>query len=102
MSTENARIRLRKRRREIKWITQYAQHIMDNYINKKPGHDVGFAEISQMLKAKGLEIEHAGKRTYKIFGSIKARRYLAVVILTPKFVVIKTCYRHGKILHKSR
>jgi len=37
--------------------------------------------------------EHLKGRTYRGAGSFKGSRYLIIVILTPKFAVLKTCFK---------
>ncbi len=94
MSTENAKIKVRNRTIEIKWATQYCDHILTNHINKNKDHDLTFAQISQLLKTCKKFINWHSRTWYahNIFNGVK---YRVVFIITPKFAVIKTCYRHG-------
>jgi len=50
MSTQNASFKIRNRSVEIKWISQYCDHILDNYLNKNNDHDLKFQQIANLLK----------------------------------------------------
>ena len=94
MSTENVKIKVRNRTVEIKWVSQYCDHILDNFMYKNKDHDLRFLQISKLLKTCNIFIQHEG-RTWYGHGMINGIRYKVVFILTPKFAVIKTCYRYG-------
>ncbi len=94
MSTENAKIKIRNRTVEIKWVSEYCDHILDNYINKPTDHDLTFLEISKLLKTCQLYEQKSG-RTWLGYNVINGVKYKVVFILTPKFAVIKSCYRYG-------
>jgi len=44
MSGQNPLFKLRNRTIEIKWIAQYCEHILDNYINRNKDHDLKFQQ----------------------------------------------------------
>jgi hypothetical protein len=94
MSTENAKFKIRNRTVEIKWVSEYCDHILDNYINKPHDHDLTFLQISKLLKTC-KEFEQKSQRTWFGFNEINGVKYKVIFILTPKFAVIKSCYRHG-------
>jgi hypothetical protein len=94
MSTENAKIKVRNRTIEIKWVSQYCDHILNSYITKNKDHDLTFLQISQLLKTCERFELHSG-RTWFGYNEINNIKYKVIFILTPKFAVIKTCYRHG-------
>jgi hypothetical protein len=94
MSTENAIVNVRNRNVEIKWISQYCDHILDNYIHGNPSHDLKFQEISDLLK-KCRVFQKFNGRTWYGYNILNGVKYRVVFILTPKFAIIKTCYRYG-------
>jgi len=94
MSTENAKIKVRNRTVEIKWVSEFCDHIMDNYIKKPESHDLTFLQISKLLKTS-TRFEQKSDRTWFCYNEINGIKYKLVFILTPKFAVIKSCYRHG-------
>jgi len=94
MSTENAKIKIRNRTVEIKWVSEYCDHIMNSYINKSHDHDLTFLQISKLLKTCKYFKQHDG-RTWYGFNKINSVKYKVIFILTPKFVVVEWCYRHG-------
>ena len=94
MSTENAKFKVRNRTVEIKWISQYCDHILDNYINKNKDHDLTFSQISKLLKTCSIFEQFKGRIWYA-YNMINGVKYRIVIILTPKFAIIKTCYRYG-------
>ena len=94
MSTENAKIKIRNRTVEIKWVSQYCDHILDNFLNKSKSHDLKFSQIAKLLKT--CTIFKPGKgRTWFAHDELNGIKYRVVFILIAKFVVIITCYRHG-------
>ena len=93
MSTDNVKIEVRNRSVEVKWVAQYCDHYMTNYIHEHANHDLSFQEISDMLRRATFK-PHKGN-IYHCFGITDGRKYLVVIILTSKFAVIKTCYRYG-------
>ncbi len=94
MSTENVKFKVRNRTVEIKWVSQDCDHILDNFLNKSKTHDLRFLQIARLIKTCTVFEHHQGRTwfAYNMFNSIK---YRVVFILTPKFAVIKTCYRYG-------
>ncbi len=94
MSTQNASFKIRNRSVEIKWISQYCDHILDNYINKNRDHDLRFLDISRLLKTCKIFKQDSG-RTWFAYNEINGVKYRVVFVLTPKFAIIKTCYRYG-------
>ena len=94
MSTGNAKIKVRNRTVEIKWVSQYCDHVLDNFIHKHKDHDLKFSEISQLLKTC-KHFEKHSDRTWFAFNGINGIKYKVVFILTTKFAIVKTCYRHG-------
>ncbi len=94
MSTENANIKVRNRTVEIKWVSQFCDHIMDKFINENDNHDLNFQQIADLLK-RCRTFENNSGRTWYGHNAYKGRKYRVVFILTPKFAVIKTCYRYG-------
>ncbi len=94
MSTENAKIKVRNRTIEIKWVSQYCDHILDNHINKNKDHDLRFQQISFLLKTC-CNFEHYKGRIWYGHNVNNGIEYRVIFILTPKFAIVKTCYRHG-------
>jgi hypothetical protein len=94
MSVENAKLKVRNRSVEIKWVSEYCDHILNNYINKNKDHDLKFLEISKLLKTCSIYEQFNG-RTWYAHNTINGIKYRVVFILTPKFAVIKSCYRYG-------
>jgi len=94
MSTQNATFKVRNRTVEIKWISQYCDHILDNYISKNKDHDLKFQQISKLLQTCTIFEQNKG-RTWYGYNMINGKKYRVVFILNPKFAIIKTCYRHG-------
>lgn len=94
MSTENAKIKVRNRTVEIKWVSDYCDHILNNYVNRNKDHDLTFLQISELLKTCNRFEQHRGRTWfgYNVKNNIK---YKVIFILTTKFAVVKTCYRHG-------
>ena len=80
MSTENAKIKVRNRKVEIKWIAQYCDHIMSNYINDRTQHDLTFQEISNMVRK--AQIVHEYGYIWHAKGIAKGRKYLAILQVT--------------------
>ncbi len=94
MSTENAKIKVRNRTVEIKWVAQFCDHILDNHIHRNRDHDLRFLQISKLLKTC-KEFRLFKGRTWYAHNEINDVKYRVIFILTPKFAVIKTCYRYG-------
>ena len=90
-SIENVKLKVRNRLVELKLTFEFANHIMDNYIRYHSTHDLDFLQIQKL--SRNCIWEHVKGRTYRGAGSFKDSRYLLVVILTPKFAVLKTCYK---------
>ena len=59
----NGSVKLNTKTLPINWTGQYAQHVTDNYINKKPCHSILHIEIQQAL-SKSRNIEKDGTNTY--------------------------------------
>ncbi len=91
---ENAKIKIRNRTVEIKWISLYCDHILNNYINRNENHDLKFLQISKLLKTCTYFEQDNGSRwfAYNIINGIK---YKVVFLLTTKFAIVITCYRYG-------
>ncbi len=94
MSTENAKIKVRNRAVEIKWVSQYCDHILENHLNKNKDHDLKFLQISKLLKTCSNFEQNRG-RTWYGYNTCNGIKYRVVFILTPKFAIVITCYRHG-------
>ena len=94
MSTENAKFTVRNRTVEIKWVSQYCDHILDNYVSRNKDHDLKFQQIAKLLKTCTV-FEHDHDRIWHGLNEINGKQYKVTFILTPKFAVIKTCYRYG-------
>jgi hypothetical protein len=94
MSVENAKIKVRNRNVEIKWVSEFCDHILDNYVLKNKEHDLKFLQISKLLKTCKIFKQYDG-RTWYAYNTINGVKYRVIFILTPKFAVIKTCYRYG-------
>ncbi len=94
MSTENAKLKIRNRTVEIKWVSEFCDHILSNYISKPLDHDLTFLEISKLLKTCS-RFEQQTERTWFAYNVKNGIKYKVVFILTSKFAVIKSCYRHG-------
>jgi hypothetical protein len=90
MSTDNARIVVRNRQVELKLTFQYADHILQNFMNHNPPHDVAFLETQKI--AKKCVYKHQYKRIWMGEALYKNKMYRVIIILAPKFAVIKTCY----------
>lgn len=90
MSTENATIRIQNRKVELKLTFEYADHMLHNYINRNPPHDLSFLEIQKIARKAVFEKKNnriwLGKVVYK------QKLYLIIIILTTKFAVVKSCY----------
>ncbi len=94
MSTENATFKVRNRVVEIKWVSQYCDHILDNHMVRSKDHDLRFLQISKLLKTCKY-FEHDAGRIWYGYNEINDIKYKVVFILTVKFAVVKTCYRYG-------
>ncbi len=93
MSVENAKIKIRNRTVEIKWVTQYCDHIMDHYINEHKTHHLSFQQISNIVR-KSVFDAYKG-RTYVAETIFNNNKYRIFAILAPKYIVIKTCFRYA-------
>jgi len=94
MSTENVTFKVRNRTVEIKWISQFCDHILDNHINKNKDHDLRFQQISKLLQTCNFFEQKSG-RIWFGYNELNGIKYRVIFILTPKFAVVKTCYRYG-------
>jgi len=94
MSVENATFQIRNRTVEIKWVSQYCDHILDNYISKHADHDLKFLQIARLLKTCTIFEQFKG-RTWYAYNKANGIKYRVILILTPKFAIVKTCYRYG-------
>lgn len=90
MGTENASIKIRNRKVELKLTFEYADHIMHNFMHFNPPHDVCFLDIQRIAKTAIFQKEHG--RIWSGAALFKGKKYRVVIILTAKFAVIKTCY----------
>lgn len=95
MSTENAKIRIQNRIVELKLTFEYADHILQNFINYNPPHDVAFLETQRI--AKKCVYKHQYKQIWLGETVYKNKMYRVIIILTSKFAIVKTCYyfKHG-------
>ena len=91
---ENAKCKVRNRTIKIKWVSIFCDHILDNYVNKNQDHDLKFLQISTLLKTCTIFKQFKGRIWYA-HNKINGIKYRVVLILTPKFAIVKTCYRHG-------
>ena len=90
MGTENARIRIEDRQVELKLTFEYADHMLNNYINKNPPHDVSFLEIQKI--ARNAAYEYLYQRIWRGRYAHNNKFYVVIIILTDKFAILKTCY----------
>lgn len=88
---ENVKLAVRNRLVELKLTCEFANHIMDNFIHYHDTHDLDFLQIQKL--SRHCVWEHLKGRTYRGAGSFKGSRYLIIVISTPKFAVLKTCFK---------
>ncbi len=84
MSTENAKIKIRNRTVEIKWISEYCDHILSSYIHRNSDHDLTFLQISQLVKKCDNFTCYKG-RTWYAHNILNGTKYRVVFILTTKF-----------------
>ena len=94
MSTENAKIKVRNRVAEIKWISQDCDHILNNYIHKNRDHDLTFQQISTLLKTCKIFKPERGK-TWHAYNELNGKKYRVIFLLITNFAIVKTCYRYG-------
>ena len=94
MSTEHASFKIRNRTVEIKWVSQYCDHILDHHLKKSKEHDLKFLQIAKLLKTCMIFEQNRGRIWYG-YNEINGIKYKVVFILTHKFAIIKTCYRHA-------
>ncbi len=94
MSDQNATLKVRNRKVEIKWVSQYCDHILSNFIQYNKEHDLTFQQIANLLKTCRI-LQHNGGRIWFAFNEINGVKYKVVFILSGKFAVVVTCYRHG-------
>lgn len=90
MGTENASIKIRNRKVELKLTFEYADHIMHNFMHFNPPHDVNFLDIQRIAKAAVFQNKKG--RIWSGAALFKGKNYRLVIILTTKFAVVKTCY----------
>lgn len=91
MATKNALITIRNRRCELKLTFQYADHIMNNFINDNAIHPLNFLQIQKV--AKSCKFTHAYKRIYFGRANFSGNNFQVVVILEQHNAIIKTCYK---------
>jgi hypothetical protein len=94
MSNENAKFRLSNRTVEIKWVSQYCDHILDNYINKNKDHDLKFIQISKLLRTCKYFKQNKSK-TWYAHNTCNEIKYRVVFKIVSNFTIIQTCYRYG-------
>lgn len=90
MGTENASIKIRNRKVELKLTFEYADHIMHNFIHFNPPHDVNFLDIQRIVKSAVFQNKKG--RIWIGAALFKGKKYRVIIILTTKFAVVKTCY----------
>lgn len=90
MGTENASIKIRNRKVELKLTFEYADHIMHNFMHFNPPHDVNFLDIQRI--AKSAVFQNKKDRIWNGAALFKGKKYRVIIILTTKFAVVKTCY----------
>lgn len=90
LSTNNATIRIQNRKVELKLTFEYADHIMHSYIHRNPPHDLEFLNIQRIARQAKYEKQY--KRIWLGKVVFREKLYLIVIILTPKFAVVKSCY----------
>lgn len=90
MGTENAIIKIRNRKVELKLTFEYADHIMHSYIHRNPPHDLAFLDIQRIARRAEFELKHHRIWLGKVV--FREKMYIIIIILTPKFAVVKSCY----------
>jgi hypothetical protein len=95
MATENAKFRVRNRTVEIKWVSLFCDHVMDNFIHKNKDHDLRFTQIAALLRTCE-DFEPVSGRVWCDYNELNGRGYKIIFILSTKFAVVKTCYRYGR------
>lgn len=90
MGTENASIKIRNRKVELKLTFEYADHIMHSYIHRNPPHDLTFLDIQKIARRAEFKLKHHRIWLGKVV--FREKMYIIVIILTPKFAVVKSCY----------
>lgn len=95
MGTENASIKIRNRKVELKLTFEYADHIMHNFMYYNPPHDVCFLDIQRIAKTAVYQKEHG--RIWGGAAHFNGKKYRVIIILTAKFAIVKTChyYKHA-------
>ena len=61
MSTENAKLIVRNRTVEIKWVSHYCDHILENFININKDHDLKFLQIARLLQTCSIIKQDKGR-----------------------------------------
>lgn len=90
MGTENASIKIRNRKVELKLTFEYADYIMHNFMYYNPPHDVCFLDIQRIAKTAVYQKEHG--RIWSGAAHFNGKKYRVIIILTAKFAIVKTCY----------
>ena len=90
MGIDNAIIKIRNRKVELKLTFEYADHIMHNFMHYNPPHDVCFLDIQRIAKIAVYQKEHG--RIWTGAAQFKGKIYRIVIIVMNKFAVVKTCY----------
>jgi hypothetical protein len=90
VGTENASIKIRNRKVELKLTFEYADHIIHNFMYYNPPHDVCFLDIQRIAKTAVYQKEHG--RIWSGAAHFNGKKYRVIIILTAKFAIVKTCY----------
>lgn len=90
LSTNNATIRIQNRNVELKLTFEYADHIMHSFIHRNPPHDLEFLNIQRIARQAKFEKKHNRIWLGKVV--FRGKMYIIVIILIPKFAVVKSCY----------
>ena len=91
MATKNSLVTIRKRKFELKLTFEFADHIMNNYINFHNSHPLSFLQIQKV--AKKCNFYNLHNRTYIGEGSFDEGKYKIVVILDGDNGIVKTCFK---------
>jgi hypothetical protein len=87
----NGSVRFKNRTLPIVWAGQYAQHVAENYIDKKPNHTLLHVEIQQALQ-HSKHFSQVGKLTYCAFSENNKGTILVFFVKRSTFVEITSGY----------
>lgn len=93
MATENARVETDGKKLEIKWTTQHADHVLDNYIHRNKTHNLTFQQISNL--ARRVAFTRTKNRNFAGEGVYNGKKYPIFAIVTPTNLIIRTCYSYA-------